>query len=200
MAWAKVLHTTARPAVDIVRKDAEGNEFSVPMTVPTSKSDVLLHGHTIALSACMTKDGHVGSVPFGNLEVKTFGAVFHAGLATRLRAGGVDVALGPNGEARVTAIPEAYRDFTSRRTAQGEIAAQEWAAGQGIDWNRPRPNSRVTRGHLGSKGGLARWDRSAVKGSVERRTMDTQKPGDLGHGLAGLLDKLASMGNLLRPE
>jgi len=158
MAWAKVLHTTARPAVDIVRKDAEGNEFSVPMTVPTSKSDVLLHGHTIALSACMTKDGHVGSVPFGNLEVKTFGAVFHAGLATRLRAGGVDVALGPNGEARVTAIPEAYRDFTSRRTAQGEIAAQEWAAGQGIDWNT-----------------LAHQERAAL---ISRGTAEERQPKD----------------------
>lgn len=80
MVWAKVLHTTARPAVDIVRKDVHGDEFSVPMAVPTSKSDVQLHGHVVTLSACMTKDGHVGSVPFGNLEVKTFGAVFHASL------------------------------------------------------------------------------------------------------------------------
>jgi hypothetical protein len=30
--------------------------------------------------------------------------------------------------------------------------------------------------------------------------MDAQKPGDLGHGFAGLLDKLPRMGNLLRPE
>jgi hypothetical protein len=30
--------------------------------------------------------------------------------------------------------------------------------------------------------------------------MDAQKSGDLGHGFAGLLDKLASMGNLVHIE
>ena len=123
------------PGRSVFRKDANGDEFSAPMELPTSKADAQLHGHVITLSACMTKDGHVGSVPFAELEVKTFGAVFHASLATRLRQGGVDVALGPNGEARITDIPETYRDFTSRRSAQGEQAAQEWAAGQGVDWN-----------------------------------------------------------------
>jgi hypothetical protein len=30
--------------------------------------------------------------------------------------------------------------------------------------------------------------------------MDAEKPGNLGHGFAGLLDELARMSNLLRPE
>ena len=41
--------------------------------------------------------------------------------------------------------------------------------------------------------------RERCQGPIERRTMDAQKSGNLGHGFAGLLDKLASMGDLLRP-
>ena len=82
--------------------------------------------------------------------------------------------------------------------ATGDVEANHLE--QSILPHRPRPNSRVTRGHLGSEGGSARWGGSVVKRPIERRTMDAQKPGDLGHGFAGLLDKLPRMGNLLRPE
>jgi hypothetical protein len=214
MAWAKVIHTTARPAVDIVRTDAQGHDYSAPMEVPTSKADVQLHGHVITLSAVMTKGGHVGSVDWSNLEVKTFGAVFHASLATRLRAGGVSVALGPSGEARITDIPEAYRDFTSRNSANGELAAQEWARRQGVDWNtlaqeeraglisrgvakerQPKDNKSRRHGDEAAEE-IATWKAEAKAFGYHHRSVlrpDDIKPEPLGHEQRIELARTASL-------
>ena len=131
-------HHTSRPATDIVRVDGQGREYTDTRSVPGGMSDVNLHQHRIVMSSVMTKDGHIGSLDLSRLrgEVKVLGAVFHAGIATRLRRFGIDVTLGPSGEARIGDLPEWVRKFHSRRTIQGEESAREWARSQGVDWDR----------------------------------------------------------------
>ena len=144
LAFYGVTHTTSRPAVDIVRQDAQGRDYTDTRQVPTESADPQLHQHKILLSSLMTKDGHIGSVDLSKLkgEIKTFGAVFHAGMATRLRRHGVDVRLGPHGEARIAGMDH-LRKFHSRRTVQGEDEARRWAAAEGVDWDTLKPDAKA---------------------------------------------------------
>ena len=144
LAWYGVTHTTSRPAVDIVRLDAQGREYTDTKQIPTESADPQLHQHKILLSSVMTKDGHIGSVDLSKLkgEIKTFGAVFHAGLATRLRKHGVDVRLGQHGEARIAGMDH-LRAFHSRRTVQGEEEARRWAKAEGVDWDTLQPDAKA---------------------------------------------------------
>ena len=121
LAWIGFQHYTSRPAVDVVRRDAEGREFTDPREVPVATADPNLHQHVIALSSILTDGGHVGALHLNRLkgEVKVIGAVFHAAIATRARRFGVDMALGPSGEARVTGVPDWVRTFFSRRDIPG---------------------------------------------------------------------------------
>ncbi len=86
LAWIGFQHYTSRPAVDVVRRDAEGREFTDPREVPVATADPNLHQHVIALSSILTDGGHVGSLDLNRLkgEVKVIGAVFHAAIATRV--------------------------------------------------------------------------------------------------------------------
>jgi hypothetical protein len=137
LAWIGFQHYTSRPAVDVVRRDAEGREFTDPREVPVATADPNLHQHVVVLSSLLTDGGHVGALHLNRLkgEVKVIGAVFHAAIATRARRFGVDIALGPNGEARVAGVPEWVRTFHSRRATQGESAARDYARQHGKDWD-----------------------------------------------------------------
>jgi TrwC relaxase/AAA domain len=145
LAWIGFQHYTSRPAVDVVRRDAEGREFTDPREVPVATADPNLHQHVIALSSVLTDGGHVGALHLNRLkgEVKVIGAVFHAAIATRARRFGVDIALGPSGEARVTGVPDWVRTFFSRRTSQGEEAARGYAKERGLDWDTLSGDERV---------------------------------------------------------
>ena len=145
LAWIGFQHYTSRPAVDVVRRDAEGREFTDPREVPVATADPNLHQHVVALSSILTDGGHAGSLDLNRLkgEVKVIGAVFHAAIATRARRFGVDTALGPSGEARVTGVPDWVRTFFSRRTAQGEDAARRYAKDHGLDWDTLSGDERV---------------------------------------------------------
>jgi TrwC relaxase/AAA domain len=137
MAYVAAQHFTTRPTVDVKRTDADGREFAEPVHVPGGSSDVQLHQHTLVLSSVLTADGHVGTIDLSKLdgELKVIAAVGGAGLATRLREHGVDVTLGPNGEARIADVPEWVRQFNSRRATQGVDAAREWAQANGKSWD-----------------------------------------------------------------
>ena len=145
LAWIGFQHYTSRPAVEVVRRDAEGREFTDPREVPVATADPNLHQHVVALSSVLTDGGHVGSLDLNRLkgEVKVMGAVFHAAIATRARRFGVDIALGPSGEARVTGVPDWVRTFFSRRTSQGEEAARRYAKERGQDWDTLSGDERV---------------------------------------------------------
>jgi HEPN domain-containing protein len=126
LAWLSVEHADARPTVDVIRHDAEGNAFSEPRDVPGGRYDPHLHVHNPVLSSMLTASGRISSVNIGLLdgEVKVFGAVGHAAFATEARQYGIDVTLGPNGEARIAAVPDWLRQFMSRRTTEGTKAAE----------------------------------------------------------------------------
>jgi hypothetical protein len=135
--WVAVQHYTSRPAVDFVRLDADGQEFTDIREVPMAKSDPNLHQHRIIPSSVLTESGRVVSLDLSRLkgEQKVMGAVFHASLATRLGKAGVKTELGPNGEARISGIPDWVRKFHSRRSTQGEKSARELAKQEGKDWD-----------------------------------------------------------------
>ena len=135
--WIAVQHYTSRPAVDFVRLDADGQEFTDIREVPMAKSDPNLHQHRIIPSSVLTKSGRVGSLDLSRLkgEQKVMGAVFHAALATRLEKAGIRTETGPSGEARISGIPDWVRKFHSRRSTQGERSAREMAAAKGQSWD-----------------------------------------------------------------
>lgn len=137
LAWIGFQHATSRPAVDVVRRDAQGRDFTDRREVPVMTADPNLHQHMIVLSSVLTDRGHVGALDLNRLkgEVKVMGAVFHAAIATRARRFGVEMVLGPNGEARVAGVPDWLRTFFSRRATQGERAARDYARERGKDWD-----------------------------------------------------------------
>ena len=196
LAWIGFQHYTSRPAVDVVRRDAAGREFTDPKEVPVATADPNLHQHVVALSSILTDGGHVGSLDLNRLkgEVKVIGAVFHAAIATRARRFGVDMALGPSGEARVTGVPEWVRIFHSRRATQGESAARDYARQHGKDWDALTGDERVDLLRRGAaetrqdkmkrasdegKSDLAVWREDAEKAGYRHRSvlrLDEIKP------------------------
>jgi hypothetical protein len=145
LAWVGFQHYTSRPAVDVVRRDAQGRDFTDWREVPVRTADPNLHQHMIVLSSILTDGGHIGALHLNRLkgEVKVMGAVFHAAIATRARRFGVDIALGPSGEARVAGVPEWVRTFHSRRATQGESAARDYARQRGKNWDALTGDERV---------------------------------------------------------
>ena len=188
LAWIVFQHYTSRPAVDVVRHDAQGREFTDWREVPVKTADPNLHQHVVALSSILTDGGHVGSLDLNRLkgEVKVIGAVFHAAIATRARRFGVDIALGPSGEARVAGVPEWVRTFHSRRATQGESAARDYARQHGKDWDALTGDERVDLLRHGAaetrqdkmkrtsdegKSDLAVWREDAEKAGYRHRSM-----------------------------
>ena len=145
MAWISTEHVDARPTVDIVRRDAQGQEFTETADVPVTRFDPQLHVHNPTFSSILTETGRVSSLNLDLLEgeVKVAGAIGHAQLATIARKHGVRVSLGPNGEARLDDVPEWLRQFHSRRHTEGAEAAKDYAAAQGKDWDGLTGDERV---------------------------------------------------------
>jgi TrwC relaxase/AAA domain len=145
MAWISTEHVDARPTVDIVRRDAQGREFTETADVPVTRFDPQLHVHNPTFSSILTETGRLSSLNLDLLEgeVKVAGAIGHARLATVARKHGVRVSLGPNGEARLDDVPEWLRKFHSRRTTEGTDAAKDYAAAQGKDWEKLTPDEQI---------------------------------------------------------
>lgn len=145
MAWVSTEHVDARPTVDIVRRDAEGQEFTQSADVPSPRFDPQLHVHNPVFASILTDSGRVSSLNLDLLEgeVKVAGAIGHAKLATLARQHGTRVILGPHGEARLADVPDWLRQFHSRRTVEGTEAAKAYAAEQGQDWDRLTPEQQV---------------------------------------------------------
>ena len=183
--------------MDVVRCDALGRDFTDWREVPVKTADPNLHQHMIVLSSVMTDGGHIGSLDLNRLkgEVKVMGAVFHAAIATRARRFGVDIALGPSGEARVAGVPAWVRTFHSRRAAQGEAAARDYAGQHGRDWDALTGDERVDLLRRGAaetrqdkmkrtsdegRSDFAVWQEDAEKAGYRHRSMlrpDEIKPG-----------------------
>jgi hypothetical protein len=136
LGWIGFQHYTARPAVDIERRDREGRAYTDISEVPRQTADPQLHTHVTVFNSVLTDSGHVGGLDLDRLagRVKELGAVYHANVAVRTRQLGIDTVLDERtGAARLAAIPHAMRELFSKRTIEAQDAARDCAAERGID-------------------------------------------------------------------
>ena len=136
--WISFQHYTARPAVDIERRDKEGRAYTDIREVPLQIADPQLHTHVTVFNSVLTDSEHIGGLDLDRLagRVKELGAVYHAHVAARVRELGIATALDERtGAARLADIPASVRDLFSKRTIEAQQAAREFALRKGIDWD-----------------------------------------------------------------
>ncbi|MFZ3238616.1 MAG: MobF family relaxase [Stellaceae bacterium] len=138
LGWIGFQHYTARPAVDIERRDREGRLYTDIREVPLQTADPQLHTHVTVFNSVLTGSGHIGALDLDRLagRVKELGAVYHANVATRARQLGIETVLDQRtGAARLADIPHSVRELFSKRTLEAQEAAREFAASRDIDWD-----------------------------------------------------------------
>ncbi len=153
LGWVSFDHYTARPTIEIPHTEADGTWTTLIQTVrnPKVAGDMQLHTHVTTPNVVVCEDGTVGSMDMLALHdrVHEVGAYYQAHLATNLRTHGIEVVLDEKTEsARLTAVPEAVCEVFSKRTRDGEAAAREYVAAQGLDWDAMHPQelARVLKG------------------------------------------------------
>jgi phage/plasmid primase-like uncharacterized protein len=144
LGWVSFDHYTARPTIEIPHTEADGTRTTLIQTVrnPKVAGDMQLHTHVTTPNVVVCADGSVGSMDMLALHdrVHEIGAYYQAHLATNLRAHGIDVVLDEKTDsARLTAVPEAVCAVFSKRTRDGEAAARDYVAAQGLDWDAMHP-------------------------------------------------------------
>lgn len=144
LGWVTYDHYTARPTIEIPHTEADGTRTTLIQTVRNAKvaGDMQLHTHVTTPNVVVCDDGSVGSMDMLAMHdrVHEVGAYYQAHLATNLRAQGIDVVLDQRTEAaRLVAVPDAVCDVFSKRTRDGEGAAREYVAAQGLDWEAMHP-------------------------------------------------------------
>ena len=138
LGWISFQHYTARPAVDIERRDREGRAYTDIREVPLQTADPQLHTHVTVFNSVLTDSGRIGAVDLDRLagRVKELGAVYHANVAARARQLGIETVLDERtGAARLADIPHSVRELFSKRTIEAQEAAREFALRKGIDWD-----------------------------------------------------------------
>ena len=144
LGWVTYDHYTARPTIEIPHTEADGTRTTLIQTVRNAKvaGDMQLHTHVTTPNVVVCDDGTVGSMDMLAMHdrVHEVGAYYQAHLATNLRAHGIDVVLDQRTDtARVAAVPDAVCAVFSKRTRDGEVAAREYVAAQGLDWDAMHP-------------------------------------------------------------
>jgi phage/plasmid primase-like uncharacterized protein len=144
LGWVTYDHYTARPTIEIPHTEADGTRTTLIQTVRNAKvaGDMQLHTHVTTPNVVVCDDGTVGSMDMLAMHdrVHEIGAYYQAHLATNLRAHGIDVVLDQRTDtARVVAVPDAVCAVFSKRTRDGEVAAREYVAAQGLDWDAMHP-------------------------------------------------------------
>ncbi|HEX3576903.1 MAG TPA: MobF family relaxase [Rhodopila sp.] len=144
LAWVSFDHYTARPTIEIPHTEADGTKTTLIQTVrnPKVAGDMQLHTHVTTPNVVVCEDGSVGSMDMLAMHdrVHEVGAYYQAHLATNLRAHGIDVVLDEKTDtARVTAVPASVCEVFSKRTRDGEAAARDYVAVQGLDWDGMHP-------------------------------------------------------------
>ncbi len=137
LIWATFQHFTARPAVDIIRRDKDGADYTDRREVPMQAPDPQLHTHAAILNHVHTASGRLGAIDLDLLKgfVHQAGAVYHARIAAYAGQAGIETALGPSGEARFTAVPDTIRDAFSKRSSEARNAARDLAKDKGLEWD-----------------------------------------------------------------
>jgi len=147
LGWISFQHYTARPSVDIERRDKEGRAYTDIREVPLQTADPQLHTHVTVFNSVLTESGRIGAVDLDRLagRVKELGAVYHANVAARAWQLGIETVLDERtGAARLADIPHAMRQLFSKRTIEAQDAAREFAAEKGIDWNAITADQKIT--------------------------------------------------------
>ena len=144
LGWITYDHYTARPTVEIPHTEADGTRTTLIQTVRNAKvaGDMQLHTHVTTPNVVVCEDGSIGSMDMLAMHdrVHEVGSYYQAHLATNLRAHGIDVVLDPRTDtARVAAVPDEVCAVFSKRTRDGEAAAREYVAAQGLDWDAMHP-------------------------------------------------------------
>ena len=185
LGWVSFDHMTARPTIEIPHTEADGTKTTLIQTVRNSKvaGDPQLHTHVTTPNVVVCEDDTVGGIDMLAMHdrVHEVGAYYQAHLATNLRAFGIEVVLDAKTEtAKLTAIPDAVCEVFSKRTRDGEAAAREYVAAQGLDWDAMHPMELA--GVL--KGGTR----------ATRRQKETGKRGDDMSDVAGWKAQAAAAG------
>jgi hypothetical protein len=83
LGWISFQHNTARPAVDIERRDKQGRAYTDIREVPLQTADPQLHTHVTVFNSVLTENGRVGAIDLDRLagRVKELGAVYQANVA-----------------------------------------------------------------------------------------------------------------------
>jgi TrwC relaxase/AAA domain len=180
IAWITFNHFTSRPTVDIERVDKEGRSYTDFATVPLRRADPQVHSHAIVPNVVLTENGHVGSMDLDEMagRVKEFGAVYQAFVANGARRHGIEVLHDETtGAARLTAIPDSARQLFSKRTAESEQAARDFAAGRDLEWDTLSGDQRIA---------LMKAGASELRHAKDRRSNDAADDFSYWRGEAGL--------------
>jgi TrwC relaxase/AAA domain len=150
VGWVTFDHYAARPTVEVVVKDDQGQPVTELHTLTGTggrvPGDMQVHTHAAIFNVVETQSGRVGGLHLAQLEGKIheWGALYQAYLASNLRKHGVDVALDSQNEmARLTSVPQNVTAHYSKRTMNGTDAARAYATSQGLDWDSLDPARKV---------------------------------------------------------
>jgi hypothetical protein len=189
LGWISFQHYTARPAVDIERRDKEGRAYTDIREVPLQTADPQLHTHVTVFNSILTDNGHIGAIDLDRLagRVKELGAVYQAHVAARARRFGIEVVLDERtGAARLADIPHPVRELFSKRTIETQEAAREFAARRGIDWDAITAEQKIAllkagasetrqakdaRGNEEEKSDFRVWREQAARASYRHRSV-----------------------------
>jgi hypothetical protein len=190
LGWISFQHYTARPAVDIERRDKQGRAYTDIREVPLQTADPQLHTHVTVFNSVLTDSGRIGAVDLDRLagRVKELGAVYHAKIAARARQLGIETVLDERtGAARLADLPHSVRELFSKRTIEAQEAARDFAASRDIDWDaitaeqkiallkagaaETRQAKKETAEGLEQKSDFAVWHEQAVAASYRHRSV-----------------------------
>ena len=155
LGWISFQHYTARPAVDIERHDKEGRAYTDIREVPLQTADPQLHTHVTVFNSVLTESGRVGAIDLDLLagRVKELGAVYQAYVAAGARRLGIETVLDETtGAARLADVPQSVRKLFSKRVAEAEQTAREFAAGKGVNWDAITGEQKVALLKAGAAG------------------------------------------------
>ena len=188
IGWVSFDHYAARPTVEIVREDEQGQPVTELHTLTGTKGrapgDMQMHTHVAVFNIVETPTGRVGSINLALLEgrIHEWGALYQAYLANHLRAHGVEVQLDARTEmAKLSAVPERVVAQFSKRTMGGTEAARAYARAQGLDWEALSPARKIALLKSGVQSpreaksddvsDLAAWRAMAAKLGYEHRSV-----------------------------
>jgi hypothetical protein len=150
IGWVTFDHYAARPTVEVVRPDAQGQPVTELHTITGSNGrapgDMQVHTHVAIFNVVETASGRVGGLDLAQLDgrIKEWGALYQAYLASHLRQHGIEVGLDRLNEmARLSTVPENVVLQFSKRTNGGTEAARAYAESQGLVWDELEPERKI---------------------------------------------------------